>query len=441
LKSPPSSTDLDAFWMPFTANRRYKAHPQIFFESAAGMHYTTVDGRLILDGTAGLWCVAAGHGRKSIADAIAQQVQTLDFAPTFQAGHPLPFTLAKRIAALAPQNLDYVFFTNSGSEAVDSALKIALAYHRAKANGQKQRFIGRERAYHGMNFGGVSVSGIGRNRRQFPLMLPGVDHLPHTHDFDHMAFSRGQPTWGSHLADALEELVALHDASTIAAVIVEPVAGATGVLVPPQGYLQRLREICSRHDILLIFDEVISGFGRLGFPFAAQHSGVIPDMITFAKAITNATVPLGGVIASSSVYEAITTSSDGVDLFHGYTYSGHPVACAAALTTLDIYHQERLFERVRELAPYWEEALHSLTGEPRVVDIRNIGLLGAIELSPKYSMGAGALGLAMQAECFARNVFVRPVGDAVVLSPPFIIETHQIDEIVAALRAALRTLK
>jgi beta-alanine--pyruvate transaminase len=438
--SPHLATDLNAFWMPFTANRRYKAHPQIFFESAAGMHYTTRDGRQVLDGTAGLWCVAAGHGRKNIAEAIAQQVQTLDFAPAFQAGHPLPFEVANRIAALAPADLNYVFLTNSGSEAVDSALKIALAYHRAKGDGQKSRFIGRERAYHGVNFGGLSVAGIGRNRRQFPLMLPGVDYLPHTHDLKHMAFSRGQPTWGAHLADSLERLIDLHDASTIAAVIIEPVAGATGVLVPPKGYLKRLREICSKHDILLIFDEVVTGFGRLGFPFAAQESGVTPDLITFAKAVTNATVPLGGVIASSGVYEAITSACDGIELFHGYTYSGHPVACAAARATLDIYQEERLFERVRELASYWEKALHSLVGEPHIVDIRNIGLLGAIELTPDIDKVSGARGLAVQADCFARNVFVRQVGDAIVLSPPFIIERGQIDEIVAALREAIRAL-
>lgn len=412
----------------------------MFFESAKGMHYVTSEGRKILDGTAGLWCVAAGHGRRSIAEAVAQQIEALDFAPAFQVGHPKPFALAKRIAALAPESLDHVFFTNSGSEAVDSAMKIALAYHRAKGHGQKQRFIGRERAYHGVNFGGLSVSGIGRNRRQFPLMLPGVAHLPHTHDLKHMGLSRGQPVWGVHLAEALERLIDLHDASTIAAVIIEPVAGATGVLVPPRGYLERLREICSKHDILLVFDEVVTGFGRLGAPFAAQATGVTPDMITFAKAVTNATVPLGGVIASSSVYDAIASPTEGIELFHGYTYSGHPVSCAAAMATLDIYQKEGLFERVRELSPYWEKALHSLADEPHVVDVRNIGLLGAVEMDPDRKLGPGSRALAVQTKCFERNVFVRPVGDAVVLSPPFIIEPHQIDEIVDALRKAIRTL-
>lgn len=412
----------------------------MFFESASGMYYNTADERRILDATAGLWCVAAGHGRRKIAEAIADQVGKLDFAPAFQVGHPLPFILAERIAALAPEGLGRVFFTNSGSEAVDTSLKIALAYHRSRGNGQKLRFIGRERAYHGVNFGGLSVAGIGRNRRQFPLMLPGVDYLPHTHNLEYMAFSRGQPKWGKHLADVLEHLIELHDPTTIAAVIVEPVAGATGVLVPPLGYLARLREICSKHDILLIFDEVVTGFGRLGVPFAAQYSGVLPDMITFAKAVTNATVPLGGVIASSHVFDAIASASAGIELFHGYTYSGHPVACAAALATLDIYREEGLFERVRQLAPYWEEVLHSLTNVPHVVDIRNIGLLGAIELLPDRDRGVGVRGLAVQAECFRRGVFVRPVADTIVLSPPFIIESGEIDELISIVRSAIRML-
>jgi beta-alanine--pyruvate transaminase len=430
--------DLDAFWMPFTANRRYKDNPRIFFESASGMYYTTTEGRRVMDCTAGLWCVAAGHGRQSIAAAVMQQLQVLDYAPAFQAGHPQPFALASRIAALAPAGMDQVFFTTSGSESVDSALKIAIAYHRSKGNGQKLRFISRERAYHGVNFGGLSVGGIGRNRRQFALMLPGVDFLPHTHDLAHMAFSRGQPAWGVHLADDLERLVELHDASTIAAVIVEPVAAATGVLVPPQGYLQRLREICTRHDILLIFDEVVTGFGRLGTAFAAQFSGVTPDLMTFAKAVTNATIPLGGVIVSSTIGRTIQAATDGIELFHGYTHSGHPVACAAAQATLDIYQSEDLFQRVCDLAPYWERALHSLAGEPHVIDVRNIGLLGAIELAPSRDKGAGVRALTIQAECFRRGIFVRPLGDSVVMSPPFIIEPAQIDEMVEALRQGIR---
>jgi beta-alanine--pyruvate transaminase len=433
-------SDLEAFWMPFTSNRRFKADPRIFFESAAGAYYQDQTGHEILDATSGLWCVSAGHGRAEIAAAVGRQIEQLDYAPAFQVGHPLPFELARRIAALAPAGLNRVFFTNSGSEAVDTALKIALAFHRARGNGQKIRFIGRDRAYHGVGFGGISVGGIARNRMQFAAMLPGVDHLAHTHDLEHAAFSRGQPDSGAHLAEELQRLIDLHDASNIAAVIVEPVAAAAGVLVPPHGYLARLRELCTRHDIVLIFDEVVTGFGRLGKPFAAQALGVTPDLICFAKSVTNATVPLGGVIASTSVYETVTGATDGVELFHGYTYSGHPVSCAAALATLDIYQHERLFERVTSLAPYWEQSLHALRDLPGVLDIRNLGLLGAVQWSPEDGRPSGARALAIQAACFKRGVFVRPVADSIVLSPPYIIEREQIDTIVDTIRhAALET--
>ncbi len=430
--------DTHAFWMPFTANRQFKSGPRISFVSARGMYYRDAEGREILDGTGGLWCVAAGHGRDSIADAIAAQARSLDFSPAFQVGHPQPFRLATRLAAMAPTELGHVFFTNSGSEAVDTALKIALAYHRARGDGHRIRLIGRERAYHGVNFGGMSVAGIGRNRRQFPVQLPGVDHLRHTYDRSQMAFSRGQPAWGRHLADDLEHLAELHDPSTIAAVIVEPVAGATGVLVPPVGYLDRLRELCSRFGILLIFDEVVTGFGRLGAAFAAEALQVKPDLITFAKAVTNATVPLGGVLVSSHVHDAILDASGpGIEFFHGYTYSGHPVSCAAGNAALDIYESEQLFDRARTLSDHWETALHSLAGEPLVTDIRNLGLLGAVELE-SLAGSPGVRGAALQAACFREGLFCRAVADSVVLSPPLIIDVDQIDRIVSIIRAALR---
>ncbi|MEN9210358.1 MAG: aspartate aminotransferase family protein, partial [Thermostichus sp. DG02_2_bins_29] len=354
--------NLEPFWMPFTANRQFKTHPRLLV-AAQGMYYTSHDGRQILDGTAGLWCVNAGHCRSPIVEAIQQQVAQLDYAPAFQMGHPKAFALAEQLIRLTPPGLDHVFFTNSGSEAVDTALKIALAYHRLRGQGSRQRLVGRERGYHGVGFGGTSVGGIANNRKYFGSLIPGVDHLPHTHNLEQNAFSRGLPRWGAHLAEALEHLVALHDASTIAAVIVEPVAGSTGVLIPPVGYLEKLRAICNRYGILLIFDEVITGFGRLGSPFAANYFGVVPDLICCAKGLTNGTIPMGAVIVKQEIYNTFMEAADSpIELFHGYTYSGHPLASAAGLATLKLYQEEGLFERAANLAPLWEEAVHSLQG-------------------------------------------------------------------------------
>src|SRR6202035_3348872 len=364
----PANGDLDAFWMPFTANRQFKANPRLLAR-AQGMYYTTSDGREVLDGVAGLWCVNAGHGRREITEAVTKQLETMEFAPTFQMGHPIAFELANRLAKIAPPGLDRIFFTNSGSESVDTALKIAIAYHRARGAGQRTRLIGREKGYHGVGFGGMSVGGMVNNRKFFSgALLPSVDHLPHTLDLGHNTFSRGLPHWGMHLANELERLVALHDASNIAAVIVEPIAGSAGVLLPPVGYLQRLREICDRHGILLIFDEVITGFGRTGAPFAAQEFGVTPDMITLAKGLTNGCVPMGAVLVRKAVHEAFMQGPEGIELFHGYTYSAHPVACAAGLATLEIYKREGLLTRARTLAAKWEAAAHALQGLPHVID-------------------------------------------------------------------------
>jgi beta-alanine--pyruvate transaminase len=428
--------DLEAYWMPFTANRQFKSAPRMMAR-AEGMYYTTVDGRRILDGFAGLWCCNAGHGRKPIVDAIAKQAATMDYAPAFQMGHPLAFELANRIVALAPGKLDHVFFCNSGSEAVDSALKIALAWHRARGEGARTRLIGRERGYHGVGFGGISVGGIPANRKMFGSMLAGVDHLPHTHLPDRNAFSKGQPEHGAYLADELERLVALHDASTIAAVIVEPMAGSTGVLIPPKGYLQRLREITKKHGILLIFDEVITAFGRVGTNFAADLFGVEPDMITFAKGVTSGTVPMGGVVVSSDIYNAFMTGAPGaIELFHGYTYSAHPLACAAGIATLQLYEEERLFARAAAMAPKFESALHSLKGTKHVVDIRNVGLVGGIELAPRAG-AAGARGFETYLRCFERGVLVRNTADIIALAPALIVEDAQIDQMVSTLREVL----
>jgi beta-alanine--pyruvate transaminase len=433
-------SDLDAFWMPFTANRQFKSAPRML-ERAEGMYYYTPEGRRILDGTAGLWAVNAGHCRKPIVEAIQKQAAKLDFAPTFQMGHPLAFELSNRLLGILPPEFGQVFFCNSGSEAVDSALKIALAYHRMRGEGQRTRLIGRERGYHGVGFGGISVGGIAGNRKHFGPMLAGVDHLTHTHNLEHNAFTKGQPQWGAHLADDLEKILALHDPSTVAAVIVEPVAGSTGVLIPPVGYLQRLRDITSRHGILLIFDEVITGFGRLGSPFAAQHFGVIPDLMTMAKGLTSATVPMGAVAARKGIYETFMQGPEkAIELFHGYTYSAHPLACAAALATLDVYRDEGLLTRAAELSPQWERAMHGLRDCPNVVDIRNIGLIGAIELAPR----AGAPGTrafdAFTRAFHEQDLLTRITGDIIALSPPLIIEPAQIDDIAASLRQVLTTL-
>lgn len=435
----PRDYQLDACWKPFTSNLAFKAQPRLFV-SARDMHYVTDDGRRVLDGSAGLWCVNAGHCRPAIVEAIRRQVGTMDYSPAFQMGHPSEFRVATLIAELAPGDLDRVFFANSGSEAVDSALKIALAYHRARGEGHRTVLVGRERGYHGVGFGGISVGGMPANRKVYGSMLPRVDHLPHTHNLKENAFSRGQPAWGAHLADELESrIIALHDASNIAAVVVEPVAGSTGVLVPPQGYLERLRAICDRHGLLLIFDEVITGFGRTGNAFAAGTFGVVPDMITFAKGVTNGTVPLSGVIVRRQIYDAVVNSAapGAIDLFHGYTYSGHPVATAAAEATLALYHEEKLFDRARELAPYFEQALHRLQDVPGVIDVRNFGLMAAVELAPRAGQ-AGARGFEVFLNCFRRNVLVRVTGDIVALSPPLIVSKAQIDELASTLDDALR---
>jgi len=439
MTQPAIPNDLEAFWMPFTANRQFKAAPRLLV-AAKDMHYTAADGHPVLDGTAGLWCCNAGHGRQKIVEAVQAQVAQLDFAPTFQMGHPKAFEAASRLTAVLPGDLDRVFFTNSGSEAVDTALKIALAYHRARGEGTRTRLIGRERGYHGVGFGGISVGGIVNNRKWFGGLLTGVDHLPHTHNLAENAYSRGVPAWGAHLADELERIVALHDASTIAAVIVEPVAGSTGVLVPPQGYLKRLREICDKHGILLIFDEVITGFGRLGSGFAAEHFDVQPDMVTLAKGITNGVIPMGAVGVREPIYQAFMQGPESaMELFHGYTYSGHPVAAAAAIATLDLYREEGLFERSAALAPHFEEVAHSLKGLPHVVDIRNIGLVAGIELASRPGK-PGTRAYDAFVKCFERGLLIRTTGDIIALSPPLIIEKNQIDELFGILAKVLRDI-
>jgi beta-alanine--pyruvate transaminase len=418
---------LSAFWMPFTDNRSFKANPRLF-ASAKDMHYFTPEGRAVLDGAAGLWCVNAGHGRGPIVRAIQEQAAKLDFAPTFQLGHPLPFELAEMVASLMPPGLDRIFFANSGSEAADSALKIALAYHRARGESGRSRLIGRQRGYHGTNFGGTAVGGIGANRRHFAAQVPGVDHLSHTHRCC-PPFTRGVPTSNSDLAHELEELIALHGAETIAAVIVEPVAGSTGVLVPPQGYLARLREITRQHGILLIFDEVITGFGRLGASTAADYFGVTPDLITLAKGLTNGAVPMGAVAASRTVHDTIVDAADpGIEFFHGYTYSGHPLASAAGIATLKLYAEEDLFGRAAALAPLWENAVHALAEARHVVDVRNLGLMAGIELAPREG-APGSRGLAAFSSCFEAGLLIRVTGDVLAMSPPLIIEEQQIAEI------------
>jgi beta-alanine--pyruvate transaminase len=433
-----SQGDLDAFWMPYTANRQFKANPRLLVR-AEGMSYWTADGAEVLDAVAGLWCVNAGHGRREITEAVTRQLGTMEYAPAFQMGHPIAFELANRLAAIAPPGLDRIFFTNSGSESVDTALKIAIAYHRARGAGQRTRFIGRERGYHGVGFGGMSVGGIVNNRKIFgSSMLPGVDHLSHTLDIEHNAYSRGLPHWGMHLANELERLIALHDASTIAAVIVEPISGSAGVILPPVGYLKRLREICEKHEILLIFDEVITGFGRIGKPFASQAFDVTPDLMTTAKGLTNGAVPMGAVFAHRKIYDALMQGPENaIELFHGYTYSAHPVACAAALATLDVYTKEGLLTRAASLAPEWESAVHSLRGLPHVIDVRNYGLIGAVELEPRQGK-PGARAFEVFLKCFERGVMVRQTGDTIALSPPLVIEPKHVARIVETLAAVIR---
>jgi beta-alanine--pyruvate transaminase len=432
--------DLNAFWMPFTANRQFKKAPRLFAR-AKDMHYWTTDGRQVLDGTAGLWCVNAGHCRPKIVEAIQEQAAELDYAPAFQMGHPKAFELANRLVEIAPEGLNHVLYTNSGSESVETALKVALAYQRVKGQGSRFRLIGRERGYHGVNFGGISVGGIVSNRKMFGTLLTGVDHLPHTHDLKRNAFTRGEPEHGAELADELERIITLHDASTIAAVIVEPVAGSTGVLIPPKGYLQKLRDITRRHGILLIFDEVITGYGRLGTPFAADYFGITPDIMVTAKGLTNGVIPMGAVLVSSEIHDAFMTGPEHViEFFHGYTYSGNPMAAAAGIATLETYKEEGLLTRGTELGPYFADALHSLKGLPHVIDIRNIGLVGAIELEPIAGQPTKRAFSAFL-KAFEAGVLIRTTGDIIALSPPLIVEKSHIDQIVGTLRTVLNALE
>lgn len=430
---------LDSYWMPFTANRQFKAAPRLL-SSAKGMYYTSVDGRQVLDGTAGLWCVNAGHGRQEITDAVSRQLQTMDYAPCFQMGHPIAFEFAERLVAISPggagSELNRVFFAGSGSEAVDTALKIAVVYQQAIGQGRRTRLIGRERGYHGVGFGGLSVGGILNNRRVFP-QLPGTDHLIHSHDLSRNSFSRGLPEHGAELANDLERLVSLHGAETIAAVIVEPVAGSTGVLLPPRGYLDLLRTICDRHGILLIFDEVITGFGRLGAPFAVDYFGVVPDMVTTAKGLTNGAIPMGAVFVSQGVHDALMYGAEPqIEFYHGYTYSGHPVACAAGIAALDIYQREGLLTRGAELSSHWNQALHALAGLPNVIDIRTIGLMAGIELEPRKG-APGERAYDLFVDCFERGLLIRVTGDIIALSPPLILEPGHIDQMASILVDAL----
>ena len=437
--APLPREQMEAFWMPFTANRQFKANPRMLAK-AEGMHYWTPEGRQILDAVAGLWCVNAGHGRREISEAVARQIATMEYAPPFQMGHPTAFQLANEVASWLPRDMAHIFFTNSGSESVDTALKIALAYHRTRGEASRTRFIGRERGYHGVGFGGISVGGMVNNRKWFGSMLPGVDHLPHTHDLAKNAYTRGMPEHGANLADELERIVALHDASNIAAVIVEPVAGSTGVLIPPKGYLERLRNICTKHGILLIFDEVITGFGRIGAPFATSFFGVQPDMIVMAKGLTNGAVPMGAVAASDQIYNAFMQGPEGaIELFHGYTYSAHPVACAAGIATQEIYRKEGLLTRAADMAGYWADGVHSLKGLPHVIDLRNLGLIGAVELEPIPGK-PGLRGYQTFVRAFEKGLLVRVTGDIIAMSPPLIIEKSHIDQVFGIFGEVLKEL-
>ncbi len=433
--------DLDSYWMPFTANRAFKKKPRIV-AGAKDMHYVRADGSKVLDATAGLWCVNAGHARRPIVEAIQKQAEELDYAPPFQFAHPKVFALAARVAAMAPGDLDHVFFCGSGSEAVDSALKIALAYFNVMGKGQKTRLIGRERGYHGVGFGGISVGGMVNNRKFFGGLLAGVDHMPHTYNRSEQAYTKGEPGWGAHLADDLEKIVTLHDASTIAAVIVEPMAGSTGVLPPPVGYLKRLREICDKHGILLIFDEVISGFGRMGFNFAAERYGVIPDMITFAKGITSGTVPMGGVVVRKPIFDAFMKGEEHViELFHGYTYSGHPLAAAAGLATLELYKEEGLFERAKAMEPVWADAIFAACkGLPHVEDIRTIGLVAAVDLKPIDGKPSLRGYNAMEHAFHVEDMMMRYTGDTLVVTPPLVISEAQVGEVAEKMARTIQAV-
>ena len=429
--------DMASYWMPFTGNRYFKEHPRLI-DRAEGMYCWTHDGKKLLDAVAGLWCCNAGHCHPKIVEAIQRQAETLDYSMAFQLGHPKAFELANKLTDMAPDGLDHAFFVNSGSEAVDTALKMALAYHRLRGEASRTRFIGRERGYHGVGFGGISVGGISPNRKMFGTMLPGVDHLPHTHNLEHNAYSRGLPEWGAHLADELDDIIALHDASTIAAVIVEPIAGSAGVLLPPKGYLEKLRSICDQHGILLIFDEVICAFGRTGDRFAATRMNVTPDLMTTAKGLTSGTVPMGAVLAKGSIYDEFMTGPDGaIEFFHGYTYSGHPLAAAAGCATLDVYVDDGLIDRARSFETLFADALHSLKGEPNVIDVRNYGLIGAVELTPVEGKPT-ARALDIFRTCYDNGVIIRTTGDTLAFSPPLVIDESQIAQLVDTVRAAIR---
>src|ERR1700744_3168699 len=434
------TNDLDAFWLPFTPNRAFKRAPRLI-TGAKGMHYFTPDGRAVVDGLAGLWCSNAGHNRDPIVAAIQRQAAELDYAAAFHFAPPKSFELASRIAALAPADLNRVFFCNSGSEAVDTALKIALAYHNVRGEGARSRLIGRERGYHGVGFGGISVGGIVNNRKFFGTLLAGVDHLPATYSREHQAFTKGEPEWGAHLADELERIVALHDASTVAAVLVEPMAGWTGVLPPPKGYLEKLRAICDKYGLLLIFDEVITGFGRLGYAFAAERYGVLPDMITFAKGVTNGAAPMGGVVVRDTIHDAFMTGPEHIAEFtHGYTYSAHPLACAPGLATLDIYRDEKLFERANKIEAKFADAVMTLKGQPNVVDIRTVGLTAGIDLASKPD-AVGKRGYDAMVSAFHDNdLMLRIAGDTLALTPPLIVSDEQIGEIIDKVGKIIRAV-
>ncbi len=433
-----ASLEQAAFWMPFTANRQFKKAPRLLAR-AEGMFYWTPEGRQILDGTSGLWCVNAGHCRPKIVAAVQKQVAQMDFAPTFQMGHPVAFEFAERLARIAPQGFSRIFYTNSGSESADTALTIALAYHRARGEPGRYRLIGRERGYHGVNFGGMAVGGITANKKFFGPGVAGVDHIRHTHDLARNAFSKGQPKHGAEFADELERLCVLHDPSTIAAVIVEPVAGSAGVLVPPVGYLERLREICTRHGILLIFDEVITGFGRIGKPFGSQRFNVMPDLFTTAKGLTNATVPMGAVFVKDEIFQTFMQGPDGIEIFHGYTYSGHPVACAAGIATMDVFEDEGLLTRAASLEKHFEDRAHALKSAPHVIDVRNMGLMAAIELEPRSGQPAKR-AYEVFVKAFEAGVLIRVTGDTIALSPPLIVEKSQIDQIFDCIGTMLRSV-
>lgn len=431
-----SQQQLNAYWMPFTANRDYKEAPRVV-ASAAGMYYRDQNGREILDGTAGLWCVPLGHSHPTIVRAVHDAIATLDYAPAFQMGHPAAFELAEQLIDYSGNKFGQVFYTNSGSESVDTAMKMVLAYHRARGEGQRTRFISRERGYHGVGFGGMSLGGLPANRKQFPNLLGGVDYLPHTYNLEKNAYSRGLPEYGTHLADELDRIVALHDVSTIAAVIVEPLSGSAGVILPPKGYLKRLRELCDKHGILLIFDEVITGFGRMATPFASDFFDVTPDLMTTAKGLTNGVVPMGAVFSKSMIYETLLDSPAGIEFFHGYTYSGHPLACAAGLASLKVFKEEKVLEHAQSMTAYWEDALHSLKGLPHVIDLRNVGLIGAIELA-SIPGKVGARAMAVYKQAFAEGVLIRTTGDIIALSPPLVLEKKHIDDLFGKLADILR---